>query len=135
MTRSLTLEILPGAFAVARLDPGAEVPLWAQGGAFVSISRTADELSIVCSEPAVPSSIQAQRGFRCLRVAGPLDFSAIGVLASLTGPLARASISIFTVSTYATDYLLLPAADLERAMAALTGAGHTVSRPDATAGD
>ncbi|MGH9870715.1 MAG: ACT domain-containing protein [Candidatus Polarisedimenticolia bacterium] len=123
-----TLELLPGACAVARLGPGAEVPRWAGGGPFVSITRTGDELSIVCPEAAVPHDVTAQRGFRCLRVVGPLDFGVVGVLASLTGPLARAGISIFTVSTYDTDYLLLRESDLERAAATLTEAGHTVSR-------
>ena len=126
MTRRL--ELLPGTFAVARLDPGAEVPGWARGGPFVSLTRTDQELSILCAETGVPPDVQAQRAFRCLRVAGPLEFDVVGVLVSLAAPLAHAGISLFTVSTYDTDYLLLRESDLDRGLAALTEAGHTVSR-------
>ena len=127
MTR--TLELLTGTFAVARLDPAAEVPAWARGGPFVSLTRTDQELSIDCAEAAVPPEVQAQRGFGCLRVAGPLAFDVVGVLASLTAPLAQAGISLFTVSTYDTDYLLLRDVDLDLSLAALTKAGHTITRP------
>ena len=125
MPPSLTLDVLPERFAVVRLAADAAVPEWAQGaGALVSVTRTADELSIVCPEAAVPTDLPAQRGFRGLRVRGPLDFSVVGVLASLAGPLAAAGVSLFALSTYDTDYLLVRAADLERAVAALAGAGH-----------
>lgn len=124
---SLVLDVLPERFAVVRLAADAAVPEWARGGALVSVTRTADELSIVCPEAAVPSDLPAQRGFRGLRVRGPLDFSAVGVLASLAGPLAAAGVSLFALSTFDTDYLLVRAADLERALAALAGAGHALA--------
>lgn len=128
MPPSLTLDVLPERFAVVRLAADAALPKWAQGaGALVSVTRTADELSIVCPEAAVPSDLPAQRGFRGLRVRGPLAFSAVGVLASLAGPLAAAGVSLFALSTYDTDYLLVRAADLERAVAALAGAGHALA--------
>jgi len=126
---SLTLELLPGTFAVSRLEPGAPVPAWAESGAVVSITRTPAELSIVCLEAAVPSHVRSQRGFRCLRVAGPLDFAETGILESLAVPLARAGISIFALSTYDTDYLLLPGDNLEGALSALSEAGHTLRHP------
>jgi uncharacterized protein len=122
---ALALDVLPERFAVVRLAADAAVPAWARGGSLVSVTRTADELSIVCPEAAVPAGLPAQRDFRGLRVRGPLDFSAVGVLASLAGPLAAAGVSLFALSTYDTDYLLVRAADLERALAALAGAGHT----------
>jgi hypothetical protein len=92
-----------------------------------SVTRTADELSIVCSAASVPTAVSAQRGFRCLRVVGPLDFAATGILESLLRPLADAGVSVFVVSTYDTDYVLVRAACLEPAVAALCRAGHEVT--------
>ena len=124
--RSLTLELLPEPFAIAQIDRDSAVPEWAQGGALVSVTRTRAELSIVCAEASVPPDVKAQRGFRCLQVVGPLDFAETGVLESLASPLAKAGISIFALSTYDTDYLLLAEVDLEVGRAALSEAGHTV---------
>lgn len=123
----MELHLLPGGFAVARLDPKAEIPAWARRGDLTSITWTRDELSVLCLEAGVPSDVQAQRGFRCLRVAGPLAFNEVGVLQSLAAPLAEAGVSIFVLSTYDTDYLLLPAEDLEVGVAALSEAGHSVA--------
>jgi hypothetical protein len=124
--RQLTLLVADGIFAVCRLEPGAPVPGWATAGAFFSITRTADALSVVCPEEAVPGGVQCERGWRCLRVAGAIPFSAVGVLASLTTPLAEAGVSVFAVSTFDTDYLLVKAADLGRAVDILRRRGHTI---------
>jgi uncharacterized protein len=113
-------------FAVARLDPGAAIPDWASS--FFSITRTSDELSIVCAESSVPAGIVAERGFRMLMVEGPLDFSLTGVMASIAGPLADAGVSMFAVSTYDTDYVLVR--DFAGAVAALGGAGWDVAVGD-----
>jgi uncharacterized protein len=126
--RRLIIELLTESFAVAKLEPDAKVPAWAETGAIVSITRTPAELSIVCEETYVPSKVNAQRGFRCLRVLGPLDFAETGILASLATPLTRVGISLFALSTYDTDYLLLPGIDLEAALSALSEAGHVVRR-------
>lgn len=120
------LHLLDEGFAVARLDPDAPDPEWARGE-FVSVTRTPDELSVACAEAAVPDNVRAERGFRCLRVAGPIDFSATGVLESLLKPLADAAISIFAVSTFDTDYLFVPGADLDQALDTLRAAGHMVA--------
>jgi len=96
--------------------------------AFASFTRTHEELSGVCEESRLPVNIAAQRGRRLLTVKGPLDFALTGVLASLAGPLAEAGVSIFSISTYDTDYLLLAEHDLERGIAALERAGHTIHR-------
>jgi hypothetical protein len=125
--RALTLELLPGGFAVARLEAAEPVPEWAKGGPFVSVTRTETELSIVCPEGKVPSAVRAEPGWRCLRVRGPLGFGMTGVLASLAGPLASTGVSIFVVSTYETDYLMLQERDLDRGKDALERAGHTVA--------
>ncbi len=119
----LRLTALPGSYAVCRLRPGEPVPGWVWSGAFASATRTGDELSVVCAEETVPEGVRREGGWRCLRVAGTLDFSLTGVLASLTAPLAEARVSVFAVSTFDTDYLLLRGTDWERAREALGRAG------------
>src|SRR5262249_23317011 len=104
MTYRLTL--LSGTFAVCRLEPGATLPAWAVAGSFFSITRTTDALSIVCDQAVVPDGVRSERGWRCLKLAGPIPFSTVGVLASLVGPLADAGISVFAISTFDTDYYL-----------------------------
>ena len=120
------LTVIAGIHAVARLPPDAPVPAWAAGGGFVSVTRTPYELSIVCEQARVPPDITFEGGWRALMVAGPLDFNLTGVLASLAAPLSAAAISIFAIATYDTDYLLVRARDLSRAVGVLRGAGHTV---------
>ena len=122
----MTLEVLPGAYAICRLEANAPLPDWATR-TFSSVTRTADELSIVCASGEVPASVRAQRNYRGLMVRGPLDFGLVGIVAGLSAALAAASISIFVVSTHDTDYLFVRDADLERAVAALRGAGHVVA--------
>jgi hypothetical protein len=126
--RSLRLEVVPGAYAVCRLGPADPFPGWAASGLFVSVTRTDAELSVVCPEGAVPAGVRAEPGWRCLRVVGPLGFGMTGVLASLAGPLASSGVSIFVVSTYDTDYLMVQERDLERGKDALERAGHAVAR-------
>lgn len=122
----MELRVLRGRLAVCRLPVDAPIPAWALAGALVSITRAADELSIVCPEADVPDEVQAERGWRTLQVAGPLDFALTGVLAALAVPLAEAGVSIFALSTYDTDYVLVRASDLPCAVAALERVGHTV---------
>jgi hypothetical protein len=128
----LELTLLPHRYAIFRLPPHEEPSLHllqlGDRAAFLSITRTPEELSGVCQESSLPGNVKAQRGRRLLRVKGPLDFALTGILASLTGPLAEVGISIFSISTYDTDYLLLAEHDLERGIAALERAGHTVHR-------
>jgi hypothetical protein len=124
----LNLTIVDGTFAVCRLEADAPMPPWATAGSFSSITRTADELSVVCRQDAVPEEVVGERGWRCLRVAGTMPFSVVGVLASLVAPLAEAGISVFAVSTFDTDYLLVKAADFEKAVTALTQAGHSITK-------
>jgi hypothetical protein len=126
--RTLTLELLDGGYAVCRLDVAAPLPAWAGGGPFVSVTRTEAELSVVCPQGVVPPEVRAEPGWRCLRVQGPLGFGVTGVLASLAGPLASSGVSIFVVSTYDTDYLMVQERDLDRGVDALERAGHTVAR-------
>lgn len=126
MSPWLRLRILGGRYAVARLAADEAVPGWASG-AFVSVTRTEEELSIVCSEESVPLTVRAERGWRCLAVAGPVPFDAVGVAASMARPLAAAGISLFLVSTFDTDYVLVKEDALPRAVEALGAAGHAVA--------
>ena len=120
------LILLEDRIAVCRLEPGAPVPDWARGE-LLSFTRTREELSIICAEAGVPRELpQAERGWRVLRVAGPLDFDLTGILASISRPLADAGVPLFALSTYDTDYVMVREPDLERAVEALEGAGHTV---------
>lgn len=124
---ALTLDLLPGRCAVCRLPPAAAIPAWALGPApLLSITRTAEELSVLCAESAVPAGVQAEAGWRALKVRGPLDFSLTGILAALAVPLAQAGMPIFAVSSYDTDAVLVPQARLEQALAALRACGHVV---------
>jgi hypothetical protein len=124
----LTLSILPDTLAICRLDSQARLPEWALAGSFCSVTRTSDELSIVCAQANVPEDITCSRGWRGLKVAGPLDLALTGVLAALATPLAEAGISIFALSTYDTDYVLVREQNLERAVQILSYAGHQVQR-------
>ncbi|OAI40482.1 amino acid-binding protein [Planctomycetaceae bacterium SCGC AG-212-D15] len=121
-----TLCVLDGIFSICRLDPNAPLPSWASGS-FLSITRSPDELSIVCPAAVVPDGVGCERGWRCLKVQGPFDFSVVGVVASIIGPLAEAGVSVFVVSTFDTDYLLVKQERLERAVEVLRKAGHTVA--------
>jgi uncharacterized protein len=125
---NLTLSVLPDTFSICRLDSKARVPDWAGAHSFVSITRTADELSIVCLEQAVPVGVNANRGWRCLKVEGPLDLALTGILTSLAAPLAKARIGIFAISTFDTDYLLVKEQALTEAIAVLENAGHISRR-------
>jgi hypothetical protein len=117
----MDLSVLPEPLAICRLRPTERIPSWALElhEAFSSITRTRDELSIVCPEEAVPPDVQVEPGWRALAVGGPIPFEQTGVLASIAAPLAAAAISIFAVSTYDTDYVLVRAEDVERALQAL----------------
>ena len=125
----LPLEVLPDTLAVCRLAADAPLPTWAVApGRFVTISRTADELSVTAPQASVPSDIQCEREYRALRVKGPLSLDLIGILASIAEPLAEAGLSIFAISTFDTDYVLVKARDLDAAVTTLEHAGHQVSR-------
>ncbi len=128
----MRLDLLTGSYTICRLSADAPVPAWASLGTFSSITRTANELSIVCASDGVPADVRAQRDYRGMAVRGPLDFSLVGILNALTAPLAAASVSLFAVSTFDTDYLFVRAADLDRAIAALRDAGHSVAVPQAS---
>ncbi len=131
--RPLLLLVVEGSFAICKMPSGSPIPQWATQGDFFSITRTAEELSIVCGEDQVPKGINCEKDWRCLRVAGAMAFTVVGVLASMTAPLASAEISLFAISTFDTDYLLVKAADFDRALTVLRMAGHDVNHVDRVA--
>ena len=124
--QKLGLAVLPDRLAIHRLAADDPIPSWASNGGFVSITRTHDELSVVCDEHAAPDGVARQPGWRCLQVLGPLDLSLVGVLASLIEPLAAAQLSVFAVSTYDTDYLLVRDDALDQVVSTLRAAGHVI---------
>lgn len=126
MAPALHLDVLHGVSAVARLDPSADVPDWARDGTLSAVIRTADELTVVCSAGAVPPGVRSEGPFRALAVRGPLDFALTGILASLAAPLAADGISIFVLSTFDTDVLLVRERDLPAACASLERDGHRI---------
>ena len=124
----LPLDVLPDTLAVCRLPPDAELPAWATVPVpFLTISRTSEELSITTLQSVVPPAVRCERDYRALRVRGVLPPDLIGILASIADPLARAGLSIFAISTYDTDYVLIRAPDLPAALEALRNAGHQVN--------
>jgi hypothetical protein len=124
--RHLELSLLPERFAISRLAADSPIPDWATQGPFYSVTRTGDELSIVTELSRVPADIQSQPVWRVLKVHGPFVLSEIGVLAALAMPLAEAKISLFAISTFDTDYLLVASETLPAAVASLARAGHTI---------
>lgn len=129
MAHRLTLTFEAETFAICRLAPSTPLPEWALSAPYFSITRTAEELSIVVAEQRVPADVVASRGWRMIRFAGPMPLDQTGILASVTSPLAAARISVFAVATYDTDYVLVPADQRNPATAALEAAGHKVSTP------
>ena len=129
---TLTISILPKLFTICRFAADTPAPAWANGGEFLSLTRTSEELSIVAEADLVPAELRSDLNWRVAKVHGPFDLSAVGVLASLVAPLAQKNISVFTISTFDTDYLLVQASDLQAAAAALRNAGHSILKIEST---
>ncbi len=128
MEMFIRLSEMAGRFAICRLDSTAEIPAWAVREGFYSITRTSDELSIICAQENVPAGVVCESGWRCLKVEGPLNFGLVGVLASIAGPLAEAGVSIFALGTYDTDYILIKEARFDEAISVLAAKGHQISQ-------
>ena len=126
--RRFQLSLLPQNFAIVGLPPNTDIPAWATQGSFSSITRTSDELSIMVEESRVPGGVSSQGGWRVIKVHGPFVLSEVGVLAALVGPLAAARVSVLTIATFDTDYLLVASDSLPAAVSALERAGHTFQR-------
>lgn len=122
----LTMELLEGIYGVCRLEKNELIPNWAQNGDFFSITRTADELSIVCSEEFIPADVKYEGDWRILKIKGPLVFSLVGILASISTILAQKGITIFAISTYDTDYILVKNKDIDNTVEALVNERYEV---------
>ncbi len=123
---SLRLSVLEHRLTVCRLEPDSEVPAWATGAPVFCVTRTADELSVVCPEEHVPAGVTCERGWRALKFEGPLEFGLTGVLASVAVPLAESQVGILAIATYETDYVLVQESRLDLAARALRERGHEV---------
>jgi hypothetical protein len=126
--RKLVLDLRPGEYSVLKLAPDALVAsgLLAANG-LVSVTRTPDELSVVCPTVNAPEAVESEAGWRLLTARGPFEFTLTGILAALAGALAAAGVPIFVISTFDTDNVLVKQADLDRAVEALREAGHEVN--------
>jgi hypothetical protein len=116
-----------GPYAIVRLAPDAAVPDWAARGAFTSVSRTSDDLSIVCPIENLPAGVSSPHRWICLKLEGPFPFSLTGVLLSFIEPLSSRGIPIFAISTYDTDYVLIQEEWAGAALAELQSAGHVLA--------
>lgn len=119
----LKFRLLSGLYAIVRLPPDTPVPAWATNGDFTSITRTADELSIVCPAANLPPDVHSSHRWICLKLEGPFPFSQTGVLLSFIEPLSTNEVPIFAVSTYDTDYVLIQE-EFAGAIDLLREAGH-----------
>ena len=123
---SITLEQAAGEYAVSRLDATAPIPAWADGDGFVSISRSRQELSIVCAAARVPPGTVSEKEWSCWRFVGPFAFGATGIVLSVVRPLSLGGLGVFVISTYDGDHLLLKTQDLPAAVQLLEAAGHVL---------
>ena len=128
----LELDVLAESLAICRLGADAPIPAWATARPFFAISRTSDELSIICQDVLVPAGVTVSRDWRALRLHGPFDLGLVGILFAVVAPLAAADVSIMPIATYDTDYILVRSADLPRAIDAIRRAGHDVRDAAAT---
>ena len=123
----MNLKQFPETLAVVRLPSGAEIPAWAEASSVFSITATATETSLVCAGRSVPTKVRHQKPFIAFEVEGPLDFAEVGILHALLGPLKDDGISVFVLSTFDTDWLLIQQKDAEKAAEAWRRSGHTVA--------
>lgn len=117
--KKLKMSLLKESYGVCRLNSNETIPNWVINGEVYSITKTKDELSIVCEEENIPSDVKCEKSWRVLKIEGPLDFSLVGILAKISTLMADNSISIFAISTYDTDYILIKEKDIEKAIEAL----------------
>jgi len=119
--------VQPEPLSICRLPGDAPIPAWATQRAFFSVTRTSDELSVVCASIQVPPGVTAHDGWRALKLVGPFDLLLVGILLGVAAPLAAAGVTIFPIATYDTDYLLVRDGQLSAAIDALRDAGHQVT--------
>ena len=124
----MKLTLLPETLCVCRFDRQGAFPSLPSDGPFYSLTVTPGEISLVCSQDRVPEGGLVEAGWRALRVEGPLPFNLVGILAGILDPLAAQAVSVFALSTYDTDYVLVKDAQVDAAWAALEAAGYSLER-------
>ena len=122
----LNIKVLKTTLSICKLNHRSSIPKWALKGCFTAICKNEDELSIVCEQKYVPINVKAEKNWGILKVVGQLDFALTGILSSIALPLAKAKISIFAISTFNTDYILIKKSKLAKASALLLKSGFTV---------
>ena len=128
--KDLKLSVLEGLYTIHRFPSDHDIPEQVYESEFYSISKSEDELSIVCNSSILLNSEKNESGWSCIKVSGALDFSLTGILADISAVLAGAEISIFAISTFDTDYILIKSQDLPSAGKALLASGYTLSLND-----
>lgn len=127
MNHNLSVNFVPGRYAVSQLATDIDMPNWFSGPGFMAAVYSDDETTLVCLEDRVPPEIPAEKGWTCLRTVGPFPFDAAGIVQSLIAPLSSNDIGVFVVCTYDGEHVLIPAADTDKAIRHLRAAGHTVN--------
>jgi len=127
MTPSILL--VEGKFALSKLSPDSCLPDWCQGETLAALVRTTDELSVMCEESLVPDDVISEGNWCALKLLGLLDFSLVGIMARLATTLANVDVSIFAISTYETDYVLIKQNQLDVSLKALNQAGYSIQTP------
>lgn len=122
----LTMVLLSKTYSVCRLAPESTIPDWPLKGDFYSVSKTRDELSVVCEDDLVPAKVTCEKAWKVLKIQGPLDFALVGILSKISQVLADVSVSIFAISTFDTDYILVKEKDLDQAVSALREASYEI---------
>lgn len=135
MSQGLHIKTVPGRYAVVRLKEDAEYPAWLNGPGFQAAIRSDDELTLVCLQDRVPSKVEAERDWYCLRTIGPFPFQSAGIVLSIIAPLSGNGIGVFVVCTYDGEHVLVPAKDAHRARHLLQEAGHIWNDPDDDGGN
>ena len=126
--RQLQLSLLKDKYGICTLPNTAPIPDWALTQSLASITRTEKELTIVCRLEILPSQYQSDLNWRCFKIDGSFDLNQIGVISSISSPLADAGISIYVISTYDTDYFLIQEHNLKQTISTLSDIGHNITR-------
>jgi hypothetical protein len=123
----MQLSLLDKIFGICVFANNIPIPEWAATASLCSITRTGKELTVVCPQNIIPADIEHDREWRCFRIDGSFDLEQIGVISSLAAPLAQAGISIYVVSSYDTDYILVKDEKVEQVIAVLSRDGHSIA--------
>ena len=127
LTHKLNVKVVAGRYAVSQLGTDTGIPQWFCGPGFKAVIYSDDETTLVCQEDRVPAEVRMEKGWACLRSVGPFPFDAAGIVQSLITPLSSNDIGVFVVCTYDGEHVLIPAADMDKAVWHLRAAGHTVN--------